>query len=95
MKNEDELNYCIIDGDRQEVSSGFKIVPGTDSCVFCPICHACKNETFDAEKFELNCKHYGDIPTDFIQHEKLDCKYFVPDESCLDWPVVKQEISKK
>lgn len=90
----EEVEYCIINNEKREVGSSFKVIHGTDQCVFCPICHACKNEHFVEEEFKLYCKHYGEIPEKYILQGKLDCKYFEPDKESYDYDMVKKQIEE-
>lgn len=91
----DEWNYCIVNGEKREVGSGFKMMPEANEVTFCPICHACANEYFVEEEFELYCRHYGNLPDKFMGHNaRVDCKYFKPNEKSRDWPMVKKEIEE-
>lgn len=94
MKNEDndELNYCYINGEKTEVSSGFKLFGSEGVCTSCPICYACLNLSFNESTFDFECKVYNPRPKDIALGYIYKCEAFKADKSSIDYEMVKKQM---
>lgn len=92
MRN--ELNTCNVDGEKQEISSGFHIIPGGDRVLSCPICCACKHHIFDEKHICWTCDAFNPQPEDVSCGRSYQCETFEIDESSYDYEMVKRQLSK-
>lgn len=94
----EEIEYCYDgEGNRYEVSSGFKLVRGEGRCVSCPVCQACVHLQIGGGRYRVSiddfmCGVLGGVPEDVLNSKTFHCAYFQPDEKSLMYDFVMREI---
>lgn len=83
--------YYDKDGNKYELGSGFKDIPGSAHVVSCPICRACIHEQM-TEDYHLYCDIRKIVPKEIDEGEIYQCEWYKPDEKSIYYQYVKQEI---